>query len=86
MRRVKTTKGCSVIGIIIADQWDVNGNVTGVAIYSDDEEVYRVDPNQCIKDLLDAIQKKVKATGEIVPLSGGRKGIHIKHIQVVKNT
>ena len=86
MRRVKTTNGYAVIGMIIADQWDMNGNVTGVAIYSDDEEVYRVDPTQGIEDLLNAIQKKVKVTGEIVPLSDGRKVIHIKHLQVVTNT
>jgi len=84
MKKTKTTYGYPVTGIIIANEWDMNGNVTNVAIYADNEEIYLVGKKAPVQDLLAAVQKRVRIIGEIFKLSNGRKGIDIKSFKVVK--
>ena len=84
MKKSKTTYEYPVTGIIIANEWDMNGNVTEVAIYADNEEIYLVGKKASAEDLIKALQKRVIIIGEIFKLSNGRKGIDIKSFKVVK--
>lgn len=81
MRKTKKAFWEPIIGIIIANEWDTNGNITGVAIYSDNEDIYFVDQKKCHQNLLDKIQKRVKVKGEVIQLPGGRKCIDINFLQ-----
>ena len=85
MRKVKPTYGCPVKGLVIANKWDQDGNVTDVVIYADNEEVYRIvnrDPQQ---DLLGAIQKQVSVSGDIIKQANGRMAIAVKSFEVIKS-
>ena len=73
-----------VTGIIIANEWDMDGNVTDVAVYTDNEEIYLVGKKAFAKDILKAVQKRVGIIGDIFKLSNGRKGIDIKSFKVIK--
>jgi len=72
-----------VVGIVIANGWDEDGNVTGVAIYSDNEEIYPIDQSECLNDLLGKLQERVRVTGEIIELANNKKGIAIDSLKVV---
>ena len=85
MKKIPTKCEYPVTGIIIANEWDMHGNVTDVAIYADNEEVYLVGKKASAQDLLAAVQKRVRIIGKIFKLSNGRKGIEIKSFKVIKN-
>jgi hypothetical protein len=84
MGKKSTTHAYSITGIVIANEWDVHGNVTGVAIYADNEKIYWVVNNENIQALIKAIQKKVNVEGEIIQLPDGHERIDIKSLKVVK--
>jgi len=84
MKKTKTTYEYLVTGIIIANEWDMNGNVTNVAIYADNEEIYLVGKKAPVQDLLAAVQKRVRIIGKIFKLSNGHKGIEIKSFKIIR--
>ena len=86
MRKIKPTDGRYITGIVIANEWDAHGNVTGVAIYADNEKIFQVCKNECLQDLLKAIQKKARIEGETVKLSDGHERIEVKSVQVLKTS
>ena len=86
MKRVKIAHRCPVMGIIIANEWDVDGNITDVVIYADNEEIYLVTKKESTQNLSDAVQKRVKILGEIIELSNGHKIIDVKSLKVIKDT
>jgi hypothetical protein len=53
-----------VTGIIMPHNWDDNGQVTQIAIYTKKEEVYLVGHNQNEKKLLKYINKRVAVKGK----------------------
>ena len=83
MKKSKTTCGRPVTGIIIANAWDPDGNVTDVVVYADNEEIYLVGKEASNHNLLSAVQKRVRIIGDIIDLSNGRQGNHIKSFKVV---
>ena len=85
MKKTETTGPYHVFGIIIANEWDVDGMATDAVIYADNEDVYLVKDKASVKYLLDAIQQNVKIWGEIVALPNGRKQIDMKSLQVIKS-
>jgi hypothetical protein len=84
MKKANTMVEYPVTGIIIANEWDMNGNVTNVAFYADNEEIYLVGKKTSAEDLLTAVQKRVRIIGNIFKLSNGRNGIDIKSFEIVK--
>jgi hypothetical protein len=72
-----------IVGIVIANGWDKDGNVTNVAIYSDNEEIYHIDQSEYLKDLLDKLQKRVRVTGEIVERANNQKRIAVDSLKVL---
>jgi hypothetical protein len=59
------TKERTITGIVIEGEWDDNDNVIGVAIETEDDEEYLVEPNEKGKELLAFIDYKVEATGTV---------------------
>ena len=74
-----------ITGIILANQWDENGNVIGVSFYTDREEIYIVAQNKRIKELVGLIQKKVRVEGKIKEGLGGKKFVHVKTVKKMEN-
>jgi len=65
MKMKKFTPQNNIAGIILADKWDEYGNVIGVSVYTDQEEIYIIAQNKRLKELVSLIQNKVRLEGTI---------------------
>ena len=74
-----------ITGIILANQWDENGNVIGVSVYTDREEVYIVAQNKRIEELVSLIQTRVRVEGKIGEGLGGNKLVWVKTVKTMEN-
>ncbi len=74
-----------ITGIILANQWDENGNVIGVSIYTDREEVYIVAQNKRTQDWVNLIQRKVRVEGKIKKGLDGNKLVYVKTVKTMEN-
>jgi hypothetical protein len=72
-----------VTGIIMPHNWDDNGQVTEIAIYTNKEEVYLVRHNQKAKELLNYINKRVDVKGKILRGNDGNQFIVVKNYIVL---
>jgi len=74
-----------ITGIILANQWDENGNVIGVSIYADREEIYIVAHDRRIKEMVDLIQAKVRVEGKVKEHLNGKKFIYVEMVRTIEN-
>ena len=65
MKKKRSIPQNDIAGIILANKWDEDGNVIGVSVYTDQEEVYIVAQNKRQKELVKLIQNKVRVEGKI---------------------
>jgi hypothetical protein len=54
-----------ITGIIMPNNWDENGKVTEIAIYTNTEEIYVLEDNSLNQKLFGLLQKKVELRGKI---------------------
>jgi len=71
-----------IAGIIMPHNWDDNGQVTQIAIYTNKEEVYLVGHNQNEKKLLKHIHTRVAVKGKILRGNDGNQFIDVKNFIV----
>ena len=58
----------SFIGVIIPVEWDEDGNITAIAIATEDEKEYRISyANRKGKAIRKLLRKRVRIKGEIEP-------------------
>ena len=62
---VEISRKFIVTGIILPDEWDENGNVIEIALYTNSEKVYKLERNTLSRSLMSFMQKKVKLTGKL---------------------
>ena len=79
---IKYAHNTDVIGIIIPNNWDENGRVVQIAIYTDTEDVYLVEHNRQEKELLNHLKKRVAVKGKIVEENEGKKLIVVNNFSV----
>lgn len=72
-----------VIGIIVPHNWDENGSVIQIAIYTIKEEVYLVERNQNEKKMLKHIHRRVSVKGKISQKNDGNPFIVVKNFIVL---
>jgi hypothetical protein len=82
-KRPPLAKG--ITGIILANQWDENGNIIGVSLYTDREEIYIVSQNKRINDLIGLVQAKVRVEGRIEEGADGLKSVYVETLKTLKN-
>lgn len=75
------SKVSKIRGVVIPTAWDEQGNVTGIAISSHDENEYQVDSKGKGPELLQHIRKEVEAAG-IVREEEGKKIVRIRKYAV----
>jgi hypothetical protein len=75
------SKVTKIRGVIIPTAWDDQGNVTGIAISSHDENEYLVDHKGKGPELLFHIRKEVEAAG-VVREEEGKKIVRIRKYTV----
>ncbi len=75
------SKVTKIRGVVIPTAWDDQGNVTGIAISSHDENEYQVDHKGKGPELLLHIRKEVEAAG-VVREEEGKKIVRIRKYTV----
>ena len=81
MGKRKAISRNGIEGLIIPNKWDKNGNIIGIAIHTDKEEVYVVAHNRMEVELLNQLHIKVRIKGKIMQRLDGNKLIHVKNFQ-----
>ena len=79
---IKYAHNTDVIGIIIPNNWDENGRVVQIAIYTNKEDVYLVEHNRREKELLNFINKRVSVKGKVVEGIDGNKLMAVNNYSV----
>ena len=74
----KGTYNQTISGILVPNQWDKTGRITGFTIQSFNEIEYLVEPRKTVKDLNSLLHKKVEVTGLVKEHLDGKKTIRIK--------
>ena len=80
MKMKRPAQQNNITGIILANQWDENGNVIGVSVYTDREEIYIVAQTKQIKELVNLIQTKVRVEGKIKERLNGKKFMYVENV------
>ena len=68
-----------ITGIVMNHNWDEDGKVIQIAIYTNKEEVYPIEHNQKEKELLNYIGSKVSVKGEMLRKNNGEQSIIVKN-------
>jgi len=55
----------NITGIIMSNNWDENGKVIEIALYTDKEEIYTLEDNSLTPELIRLLRKKVEIKGKI---------------------
>jgi hypothetical protein len=84
MKKKRPAPQNDITGIILANQWDENGNVIGVSVYTDREEIYIVAQNKRIKELVSRIQTKVRVEGKIKERLDGKKFVYVETVKTIE--
>ena len=61
---MKKSQNPEVTGIIMPNNWDSDGKVVQIAIYTNEEEVYLVEHNHLGHELLNHINRRVEVRGK----------------------
>jgi hypothetical protein len=64
-----------VTGLIMPHNWDENGKVIQIAIYTNTEEIYEVSQNRLSQELMRLIHKRVKVKGRIRERPDGNRSM-----------
>jgi hypothetical protein len=76
----------AVTGIIMPNNWDENGRVTEIALYTNTKEVYAVEHNSLIQELISLLQKKIEIKGKFRKHSDGNISISAHNFIVLDET
>jgi len=85
MKKKRPDPKNDITGIILADQWDENGNVIGIALHTDQEDIYLVTLNKRIKDIANFIQRTVTVEGKIEERRDGKKIVHVETVKTIES-
>ncbi|MCI5120417.1 MAG: hypothetical protein D3908_04325 [Candidatus Electrothrix sp. AUS4] len=66
----------TVTGVLIADQWEPDGRIAGLALLTDDESKYLINPEEFGEDFNAVLRKKVEIRGVLTGTIQERR-IHI---------
>ncbi|WP_339133512.1 MAG: hypothetical protein WGN25_12990 [Candidatus Electrothrix sp. GW3-4] len=66
-------KNITVIGMLVADQWEANGNIAGLALLTDDESKYIISPEAFGEDFIAVLRKKIEIRGVLTTRAQERR-------------
>lgn len=73
-----------ITGIIMPNNWDENGKIIEIAIYTNREEIYRVELNRLTQEFMNLMHKQVEVKGKIRQRPDGNKSIAVKNYIVLE--
>jgi hypothetical protein len=76
----------NITGIIMPNNWDENGRVIEIALYTNTEEVYTLEHNNLTQELISLLQKKVEIKGKIRKYPDGNRSISAHNYIVLDET
>jgi len=68
-----------VTGIIIPHNWDADGRIIEIALYTNTEEIYGVEHNRFTQELMNLIHRSVEVKGKIRKRPDGNRSIAIQN-------
>jgi len=81
---MKKSQTPEVTGIIMPNNWDSNGKVVQIAIYTNEEEVYLVEHNHRGQELLNHINRRVEVRGKKRERLDGNRYIAVQEYVVLE--
>jgi hypothetical protein len=79
-------QGIKIIGIIMPNNWDENGKVIEIALYTNQEEIYALENNTLTQELISLLQKKVEIKGQIRKHPDGNRSISVHDYILLNET
>ena len=73
-----------ISGVIMPNNWDENGKITEIAIYTNREEVYRVQPSSITHELMNLMHQQVVVKGNIREYPDGNETIAVQKYKVLE--
>ena len=73
-----------IFGIVVPENWDEKGHVTGTAIHTYDEKEYIVEPAQVNMTLRAYLHKKIEISGKIKERLDGRTANNVRNYRVAR--
>jgi hypothetical protein len=74
----------AVTGIIMPNNWDENGKVIEIALYTYTEDLYTVEQNSLTQELIKFMHTRVEIRGKIRKHPDGKKSIAVQNYMVLK--
>ena len=75
-----------ITGIIMPNNWDENGKVIEIALYTDNEEIYALEDNCLTGELFRLLRKKIEIKGNIRKDPDGKRSISAHNYIVLDET
>ncbi len=76
----------TIAGIIMPNNWDETGRIIEIALYTNDEEVYTVEHNKLLKELINFMHQSVEIKGKTRNYPDGRKFITAQSYLLLKES
>ena len=73
-----------ISGIVMPNNWDESGRIIGIALYTENEEVYTLEHNRLTEELMKFMHQSVKVNGRIGQDPDGNKSIAAKAYVLLK--
>ena len=87
MGKKKAASKNAIEGLVIPNKWDEKGNIIGIAIHTDKEEIYLIAHNRMEGALLNHVHVRVGIKGKIMERLDGSKLIHVQSfVPIVSNS
>jgi hypothetical protein len=75
-----------ITGIIMPNNWDENGKVIEIALYTDNEEIYALEDNCLTGELIRLLRKKIEIKGKFRKHPDGKTSISAHNYIVLDET
>jgi len=66
-------RSITVTGVLVADQWESDGNIADLALLTDDEEKYLISPGEFDENFNAVLRKKIEIQGVLTIRDEGKR-------------
>ena len=84
MKKIKSASQSGITGIILANQWDEIGRVTGVSLHTDQEEIYFIAQNKKLPEMISLVQTRVRVEGKFKQDADGNKIVYAEKVNALE--
>jgi hypothetical protein len=81
---IEFNQDIAATGIIMPNNWDENGKVIEIALYTNTEDLYTVEQNSLSQKLIKFIHTRVEIRGKIRKHPDGKKSIAVQNYMVLE--